>query len=89
MRFLVAKYFPEKTRVTNPKGGFVIWIELPRGNDSVDLFHRAMAQGIGLTPGILFSSTRRYRNFIRLNCGYPVTEAIEDGVRRLGAMIKG
>ena len=89
MRFLVAKYFPEKTRVTNPKGGFVIWIELPRGNDCVELFHRAMAQDIGFTPGILFSSTRRYRNFIRLNCGYPVTAAIEDGVRRLGEMVKG
>ena len=31
----VSKYFPEGTRVSRPDGGYVLWIELPRGTASV------------------------------------------------------
>ncbi|MBN9931555.1 hypothetical protein HZD82_26375, partial [Pantoea agglomerans] len=30
-RGLIARYFPEGTRATLPRGGFVFWIELPGG----------------------------------------------------------
>jgi len=89
MRAAVAEYFPEGTRVSDPSGGFVLWVELPAGTDSMELFNQAMAQQIGITPGVLFSSSGKYRNFIRLNAGHPWDARIEDAVRTVGRLAEG
>jgi len=88
MRFMVGKHFPSGTRITNPQGGFVLWIEMPRGNDCLELFNQALEQGISITPGILFSATRRYRNFMRVNCGHPWNEELEKAVVTLGQLVR-
>src|SRR5882672_6887643 len=62
----IARYFPEGTKITHPTGGYVLWVEFPRGLDSLDLYERARDAGITLMPGPLFSAKRRYRNCIRL-----------------------
>lgn len=87
MRFVLGRHFPAGTRVTNPQGGFVLWVELPPGVDCLEVFSRALAANIGITPGVLFSATRRYRNAIRINCGYPWSAAIEQAVIRLGGIV--
>jgi DNA-binding transcriptional MocR family regulator len=69
MADLVLRYFPQGTRVTTPKGGFVLWVELPEPVDSLDLYHRGISFGISTAPGYLFASDRRYYNYVRLNAG--------------------
>jgi DNA-binding transcriptional MocR family regulator len=32
----ITKYFPEGTKLAVPKGGLIIWIELPAGTDAFD-----------------------------------------------------
>jgi len=32
-------------------------------------------------------TTGRYRHFIRISCGYPWSEAVENGIRTLAAII--
>ena len=66
----VARYFPEGTRMTHPGGSFMLWVEMPEGTDSVKLFHRALEQGIGITPGSIFSLSDKYRNYIRLSSSF-------------------
>ena len=87
MRFTVAHHFPEGTRMTNPRGGFVLWVEMPRGVDCLDVFNRALEAGISITPGIIFSATRRYRNFIRISCGHSWSAEIEQAVKKLGEIV--
>ena len=53
--------------MTRPAGGFVAWLELPKGVDAVALYRRALADGISIAPGSLFSAREKYRNFVRLN----------------------
>jgi len=86
MASAVSRCFPTGTRMTQPCGGFVIWVELPRGLDSLALFEVAIRQGVNFAPGPLFSATGRYRNFLRLNCGRPWTPALEAAVARLGRL---
>jgi DNA-binding transcriptional MocR family regulator len=43
-------------------------IELPQYADSRDYFYQARAEGIGVVPGLIFSSQDKYKNFIRLTC---------------------
>ncbi|WP_313952260.1 PLP-dependent aminotransferase family protein [Accumulibacter sp.] len=87
MRAAVARHFPPATRITQPQGGFVLWLELPDDVDTTALYDRAIAAGVAYVPGELFSASGMYRNCLRLNCGNPHTPEIEDAVRRLGALM--
>jgi DNA-binding transcriptional MocR family regulator len=83
----VARYFPPGCRLSLPQGGYMLWIELPRHVDSREVFKRARDQGIGLTPGAVCTSTRRFDHFIRVHYGSPWSERMERGVERLGRIV--
>ncbi len=85
----VSRYFPAATRMSQPQGGYVLWIELPEEFDTTAIYEKAIAQGLAYVPGELFSASGMYRNCLRLNCGNPHTPEIEGAVRRLGAIIAG
>jgi DNA-binding transcriptional MocR family regulator len=84
----IDQFFPEGTRVTRPSGGQVVWVELPESIDALELFREAIKQNISIAPGPIFSAQDRYRNFIRLNCGYHASANIEVALRTLGQIIK-
>jgi len=86
-RDAIARYFPAETRVTDPQGGFVLWIELPLDIDATALHHKAVAAGIAFVPGEMFSASGQYRNFIRLACGHPWCEQIDNALRLLGKLL--
>ena len=86
MREAIGRYFPPGTRVTKPAGGFLLWVEMPAEVDSLRLFDEALAEGISITPGSVFSARLRFRNCIRLNCGRPWSETIEKAVATLGRL---
>lgn len=86
-RDAVARHFPAETRVTDPQGGFVLWVELPADINASELHQRAVADGISFVPGELFSAGGQYRNFLRLACGHPWSDQINDALRRLGSMM--
>lgn len=85
----VARYFPSGTRVAQPAGGIVIWIELPAGVDGAELFRTALASRIGIAPGVIFSAKADYRNYIRMSCGLPWSATIERAIEKLGRLIGG
>jgi DNA-binding transcriptional MocR family regulator len=80
--------FPPETRVTRPRGGFVLWLELPRDVDAMDLYRRAVAEGICFAPGALFSVSDRYAHCLRLSCGSGWNDRIDRSVARLGALVR-
>lgn len=83
----IARYFPPGTRVSAPKGGICLWVELDKQIDSLELFERARQENIAIVPGNLCSVTDLYSHCIRLNCGYPWNERLEDGIRKLGGLV--
>jgi DNA-binding transcriptional MocR family regulator len=86
LRRAVDRSFPAGTRMTQPAGGFVLWLELPQGVSTRRLFRRALEQGICFAPGDVFSASDRYGNCLRLSAGHGWDERIESGVETLGAM---
>jgi DNA-binding transcriptional MocR family regulator len=86
---LVQDHFPPGTRLSRPRGGFVLWAELPGEVDTLALYERARGAGIDYVPGALFSASGRYRNCLRLNAGFPVTADTERAIARLGALLSG
>jgi len=68
---------PEGTRVSAPRGGFVLWIELPAGVDTLVLQERALARGVAIAPGPIFSARQqRFASCIRVSCGAPLTPRV-------------
>jgi DNA-binding transcriptional MocR family regulator len=82
----VLRYFPAGTRLSQPQGGFVLWVELPAGIDTSVLFEDAVSAGIAFVPGDFFSASGHYRNCLRLNCGNPWSPRFEEAIKRLGFM---
>jgi DNA-binding transcriptional MocR family regulator len=83
---LVAESFPAGTRVTSPKGGCFLWVELPAGVDAMTLHARALDAGVAITPGPLFSPSGGHRNCIRISCATPWSPAVDGAIRLVGRL---
>jgi DNA-binding transcriptional MocR family regulator len=84
----IVQDFPLGTRISRPKGGFVLWVDLPGNIDTVQLYHDGLAVGITIAPGILFAARATYPQCLRINCGLPWTDDIGQAIRRLGELAK-
>jgi DNA-binding transcriptional MocR family regulator len=84
----VGRYFPPGTKVTRPLGGYVLWVELPRSVDALELHRRALQQKISIAPGPIFSAKQKYKNFIRLSCGLPWSEKVDGAVQILADLAR-
>lgn len=82
----IGRFFPEGTKVTRPRGGYVLWVELPKRADSLELHRRALEEKISVAPGPIFSPKKDYRNFIRISCGMPWSERVEHALMTLGRL---
>lgn len=87
MREALEVEFPKDTKINNPRGGFLIWVELPPRVDALTLFHRARDANISIAPGHLFSPAAEFKNFIRVSCGHAWSVHIEEAVGTLGKFI--
>jgi DNA-binding transcriptional MocR family regulator len=81
--------FPPGTRISEPLGGYFLWVELPEPVDALSLHRRAVQQGIGFLPGPVFSARREFGNCLRLNYGHAWTPQLARAVARLGRMAAG
>jgi DNA-binding transcriptional MocR family regulator len=75
---------PIGSRVTRPQGGFLFWVELPRGADTTELFASLASKRTGLTPGIIFGNHPEAKRFFRLSCGSPLSPRIEESIVTIG-----
>lgn len=85
-RSLIAETFPRGTRVTDPPGGIVLWVELPPAVDSIALFKACLEQRICIAPGTMFSASDRYRHCVRLTVGSTWGDAQRRALARIGAL---
>lgn len=88
LRKAVLEYFPRDTQVSQPQGGFVLWVKLPPGLDALDLHNHALRQGISLAPGPIFSAQKnRYHDHIRLAASHPIAN-LAKSIQQLGTIVK-
>jgi DNA-binding transcriptional MocR family regulator len=88
MACAIQKHFPSKTRLAVPDGGAFLWVGLPGGIDGLKVYEKAMASNIAVLPGIACSASERYKSYLRINCGYPFLERMEEGIATLGRIIQ-
>ena len=83
----VGHYFPPGTRATRPEGGYFLWVELPEGCDALHIHRQALAQGISVAPGPIFSASHAFMNCLRLNYGHTWNARTEQALATLGQII--
>lgn len=84
----VTQYFPDNTKISEPKGGFMLWLELDQRICTEDLYDEALSQKINFAPGRMFSQYNQYQNCMRLNYALEWTDRVESDLEKLGKMIK-
>lgn len=83
----VERHFPEGTRLARPRGGYFLWLELPRQVDTLRLHLQALKRGISTAPGPIFSAKREFGQYLRLNFGHPESTGQQQAVATLGQLI--
>jgi DNA-binding transcriptional MocR family regulator len=84
----IAKCFPSGTRVTQPEGGYFVWVELPPGVDALELHRLAVSHDISVAPGHVFSADHRFNHHLRINFGHPDNDDVDEALRTIGQIAK-
>ncbi|MDE6739546.1 MAG: PLP-dependent aminotransferase family protein [Lachnospiraceae bacterium] len=82
------RYFPSTVKYTKPHGGMFLWVTLPEGISAMSLFPKALEKKVAFVPGDPFYIGIENANTMRLNFTNADCETIEEGIRRLGDLLK-
>jgi DNA-binding transcriptional MocR family regulator len=83
----LCRLLPEDCHITVPKGGFLLWLQLPEHIDANHLANAALNKGISIAPGQLFSPTQKYPNYVRLSCARLWDARMDYAIRTLAELI--
>ncbi len=79
---------PAGVRFTKPAGGLFLWAELPGNVDARELLIACIERNVAFVPGGSFFPNGGHENTMRLNFSNMPLDRIEEGVRRLGAVLR-
>ena len=71
-------------RRSQPRSGFMIWLELAAGTDSLRIYEASARKGLSFVPGALFSVDRLRANEIALNFSFAWSD---NSIRSLHALM--
>lgn len=80
--------FPAEVRWTRPDGGLFLWVTLPRGIDSSAVLQDALREKVAFVPGASFFPDGGGEESFRLNFSYCRPAVVEEGIRRLGGVVR-
>jgi DNA-binding transcriptional MocR family regulator len=81
------EHFPEGSTWTHPLGGFYVWATIP-GADMRALLPEAVERKVAYVPGTAFYPDGSGTESLRIAYCYPPNDAIEEGISRIGALLK-
>ena len=88
MRHAIEQYFPLETKITRPSGGYFLWVVLSDHINTGELLQTLLDDhNISIAPGTLFASDQQYKNCMRINCSYLLTDKIRQALITLARCI--
>lgn len=82
------RYFPPEVDWTQPEGGLFLWGTMPEYLNSKEVLKDAIQQKVAFVPGESFYPGGGGHNTMRLNFSNATPEKIEEGIFRLGNVIR-
>jgi 2-aminoadipate transaminase len=81
-------FLPETVTWNRPRGGMFLWLAFPPGTHSKDLLLRCIERNVAFVPGQEFFPDGSGTNTARLNFSNSSLENIDEGVRRIGKVLR-
>jgi 2-aminoadipate transaminase len=88
MQDQIQKTFPASIRFTRPHGGMFLWVTLPDGIASMDVFDAAIKEQVAVLPGTPFYVDGGGTSTLRINFSNATEEKIREGISRLARVIR-
>ncbi len=82
------RMMPPGCQWTRPGGGFYVWLKLPDGVNAKAMLPRAIAARVAYVPGTGFYADGSGGQYARLCYSLPRPDRIDEGIRRLAAVIE-
>jgi 2-aminoadipate transaminase len=79
---------PESVTYTRPQGGMFIWVTLPEGCSSMDIFEHSLKENVAVLPGTPFYIDGGDTNTMRFNFSNSIDERIVTGIGQLAKVIR-
>lgn len=83
----IRSHFPDGTRISEPQGGFTLWVEVDPAINTLTLANQLTPYQISIIPGRLFSLQPQYTNCMRLSYGLPFDQRVEWGLQQIGKLL--
>jgi aspartate/methionine/tyrosine aminotransferase len=83
------RHMPKETGGTEPAGGFLTWLTLPRELDAYAMRPAAIAAGVSYVRGAPFHVGDNGRNTLRLSFSHLGKADLQTAVERLAAVVRG
>ncbi|MEK7668316.1 MAG: PLP-dependent aminotransferase family protein [Gemmatimonadota bacterium] len=85
----LGEHWPEGCSWTRPHGGLFLWARIPEGLHAAELLPKAVERKVAYVPGMVFYPGEAGGfNAMRLNFSNAGATQIQDGIRRLGDVIR-
>ncbi len=85
----IRRYFPACITATEPDGGLFLWCDLNNGADTNELVREALNRHVAFVPGYAFmTDLTKKQSALRLNFSALPAVQIEEGIRRLGTLLR-
>ena len=86
----LSEYMPEGVSWARPEGGMFVWLTLPTGLNGAELLAKSIETvGVAFVPGGAFYADENGENTIRLSFSLSDADEINEGIRRLGMVLRG
>ncbi len=82
------EHMPPGVRWTRPEGGLFLWVTMPEGVSADELLVTAVERKVAFVPGRPFHSNGDGQNTMRLNFSYSTPDKINEGISRLGCVLR-
>jgi 2-aminoadipate transaminase len=82
------EHMPDEIAWTRPQGGFFTWLTGPDSLDTVALAEHAREAGVAFVPGRPFHPRRDGLNTLRLSFSLANEASIDEGISRLGKLVR-
>jgi len=82
------EHMPEGVHWTHPQGGLFLWVTLPQNINSAEVLVKAIERKVAFVPGEPFFPSGGGENTMRLNFSYSTPDLINEGIGRLGGVLR-
>ncbi|MDE9453960.1 PLP-dependent aminotransferase family protein [Xenorhabdus bovienii] len=82
----ISEYFPDSVKVNSARGGYFLWLEFEPPFNANRLYQLALAKGISIAPGSMFSTSSQFDHAFRLNTSFAWNDVQASAMKTLAGL---